>query len=173
MAVNDRPVATDEDRLADAELLNAGANTRNLRGVRPAHATRRSAQLVGRHIGHRQLRQQVVAPFRGVIGDLGERALPLPASVRCRSRRARDFAFSLGVRPSDTAMTALGAYLSVDIGGFLFSFSEHAVRKGRGGHPTEARNLGLEAVNPTLWAAISHLRAPGHPSLLLWQCRLA
>src|ERR1700723_1183002 len=86
--------------------------------------------------------------------------------MRWRSRRARDFVFSLGVRPSGAAITALRGYLSVDIGGFLFSSPEHAVRKGRGDHPTEERNLGLEAVNPTPWAAISHLRAPEHPSLL-------
>ena len=32
MAVNDCPVLTDEDRLADAELFDAGADARDLRG---------------------------------------------------------------------------------------------------------------------------------------------
>jgi hypothetical protein len=82
------------------------------------------------------------------------------------SRRARELVFRLGVRPSGAAMTALLGYLSVNIGVFLFAFLDHTVRKGRGDHPTEERNLGPEAVNPTPGAAISHLRAPGHPSLL-------
>src|SRR3984885_13082489 len=63
-------------------------------------------------------------------------------------------------------MTALRRALSVDIAASSSRSPEHAVRKGRGDHPTEERNLGLEAVNPTPWAAISHLRAPEHPSLL-------
>jgi hypothetical protein len=36
VAVNDRSVLADEGRLADAELFDAGANPRDLLGVRPA-----------------------------------------------------------------------------------------------------------------------------------------
>ena len=159
MAVNDCPVLTDEDRLADAELFDAGANPRDLRGFRPANATRRLAQLVDRHVGHRQLRQQVVAPLRGVIGDPGERALALAASARLCFQFRRE-----AVGRSDRRLCG-GISRSTSAASSSRS-PEHAVRKGRGDHPTEERNLGLEAVNPTPWAAISHLRAPEHPSLL-------
>jgi hypothetical protein len=78
VAVNDCSVLTDKDRLADADFFDAGANPRDLRGFRPANATRRLAQLVDGYVGHRQLRQQIVAPLRGVIDNLGERTLALP-----------------------------------------------------------------------------------------------
>jgi hypothetical protein len=67
----------------------AQRDPRDLRGFRSADTTRRRAQFVDRHIGYRQLRQQVIAPLRGMVGDLGERALALPAGARLcfQSRR--------------------------------------------------------------------------------------
>ena len=48
VAMNDCSVLTDKDRLADAELFDAGPDTRDLRGFRPANAMRRPTQLVDR-----------------------------------------------------------------------------------------------------------------------------
>ena len=39
VAMNDCPVLTDKDRLADAKLFDADADARDLRGFRPANAT--------------------------------------------------------------------------------------------------------------------------------------
>jgi hypothetical protein len=54
--VDDCSVLADEDRLADTELFDADADPRDLRGFRPADATRRRPHLVDRHIGHRERR---------------------------------------------------------------------------------------------------------------------
>jgi hypothetical protein len=40
MAVDDCPVLAHKNRLADAELFDAGADPRDLRGFRPADSTR-------------------------------------------------------------------------------------------------------------------------------------
>jgi hypothetical protein len=105
-----------------------------------------------------KLRQQIVAPLRGVIDDLGKRTLALPPSAR--------LGFQIKREANGRSDDGFAGVSLVGHGDFLFSIPEHAVRKGRGDHPTEERNRGPEAVNPTQRAAISRLRAPRHPSLL-------
>ena len=165
VAVDDCPVLIDKDRLADAELFDAGPDPRDLRGVLAAHSTLRLAQLLNRHIGHGQLRQQVVAPLRGVVGDLGQRALAHPAGSRLCFQSRRE---AVGHSDSSSARVFFGWH---DV--FLFWFPEHAVRKGRGDHPTEGRSRGLEAVNPTPWAGSHIFERPELPTLQVWNCRLA
>jgi hypothetical protein len=128
--VDDCSVLTDEDRLADAELFDAGADTRDLLGVRPADTTRRLAQLVDWHVGHRQLRQQIVAPFRGVIDDLSKRALALPPSARFGFQSRRE-----AVGRSDDGFRAgsLGGHC-----GFLFCFRNTLSEKEEATTPTRA-----------------------------------
>ena len=143
VAVNDCSVLTDKDRLADAKLFDAGANARDLRGFRPANATLCLAQLVDRHVGHRQPRQQIVAPLRGVIGDLGKRALALPASARLGFQIRSE-----AVGRSDDGFRAgsLGGHC-----GFLFCFRDTLSEKEEA--TTQPRN--------GIWASKQSIRPSG------------
>src|SRR5271166_6369253 len=133
VAVDDCPVLADQDRLADTELLDAGADPRDLREVRTADATLRLAQLVDRHIGgHRQLRQQVIAPLRGMVGDLGERALAFPAGARLRFQSRRE---AVGGRDDGFAGVSFDRHWSLPLLGFrnMQSEKEEATTQPRDG----------------------------------------
>ena len=115
MGVDDRPILVDKDRLADAQLFSMLVRIRVNCAGSAAHSTLRTAQLIDRHIGHGQLRHQVVAPLRGVVGDCDDRALTPAAGLAtllseraCGSRAQRQLGyFSVGMMSSSSGLRNL------------------------------------------------------------------
>jgi hypothetical protein len=160
------PSFAGQDRLANAEGFDAGADARDLRCFRPADATRRLAQFVDRHIGHHQLRQHVIAPLQGMVGNLGERALALPAGSRLGFQSRRE---AIGPCDGSFASVSVNRHWSLPLLGFrnLLSEKEEATTQPRDG----------------VWASKQSIRPRGprshiserpdiRPSLV-WNCRLA
>src|SRR5208337_4886977 len=85
VALDDRAIGGDQDRLANAEPVDAGLKPRALTLVAAAHLARRRLQGVSRrHFVLQRWREVDTAPRRGASADLGQRALGLAALARFR-----------------------------------------------------------------------------------------
>ena len=85
VAFDDRAVGGDQDRLANAEPVDAGLDARALTLIAAAHLAGRRLQAVGRrHFVLQRWGEVVTAPRGGASADLSQRTMGLAALARLR-----------------------------------------------------------------------------------------